>query len=104
MKKLIALILSALMLVLCVACAAPAAPAADASAADATEATAADAAAAAADAAGDYDEAYDRSNWSTADLQKVEDLEAEADKASSAAYDAEQEAVANARKRLKPST
>ena len=60
--------------------------------------------AAAADAAGDYDEAYDRSNWSTADLQKVEDLEAEADKASSAAYDAEQEAVANARKRLKPST
>ena len=47
---------------------------------------------------------YDRSNWSDADLQKVEDLEAEADKASSAAYDAEQEAVANARKRLKPST
>ncbi len=67
-------------------------------------ADAADAAAATADAAGDYDEAYDRSNWSAADLQKVEDLEAEADKASSAAYDAEQEAVANARKRLKPST
>ena len=43
MKKLIALILSALMLVLCVACAAPAAPAAEATAADATEAPAAEA-------------------------------------------------------------
>ena len=37
-------------------------------------------------------------------VSETDILEAEADKASSAAYDAEQEAVANARKRLKPST
>lgn len=67
-----------------------------------------DAAQAAADAtAGDspYDDAaYDRANWSEADLKRVEELEAAADTASSAAFDAEQQAAANARKRLKPST
>lgn len=63
---------------------------------------AADAAAAAADAAGDWDPAYDRENWSEADRTRVEELEATASEASSAAYDAEQTAVANARKK-KPS-
>jgi hypothetical protein len=62
-------------------------------------ADAADAAAAAADAAVD-DPAYDRSNWSEADRQRVEQLEAAANTASSAAFDAQDEAVANARKKM----
>ena len=63
---------------------------------------AADAAAAAADAAsGDWDPAYDRENWSEADRTRVEELEATASEASSAAYDAEQAAIANARKKKK---
>lgn len=56
------------------------------------------------DAASHDDAAYDRANWSEADLKRVEDLEAAADTASAAAFDAEQQAAANARKRLKPST
>ncbi len=60
---------------------------------------AADAAAAAADAAGDWDPAFDRENWSEADRTRVEELEAAASEASTAAYDAEQAAVANARKK-----
>lgn len=60
----------------------------------------ASAAAAAADAAsGDWDPAYDRENWSEADRTRVEELEATASEASSAAYDAEQAAIANARKK-----
>lgn len=62
---------------------------------------AADAAASAADAAGDWDPAYDRENWSEADRTRVEELEASASEASSAAYDAEQAAIANARKKPK---
>lgn len=62
-------------------------------------AVAADAAAAAADAAVD-DPAYDRNNWSEADRQRVEQLEAAANTASSAAFDAQDEAVANARKKI----
>jgi hypothetical protein len=73
----------------------------DWSSTDATDvaAEAADAAAAAADAAID-DPAYDRSNWSEADRQRVEQLEAAANTASSAAFDAQDEAVANARKKM----
>ncbi len=59
MKKMIALILSALMLVLCVACAAPAAVAAEAPAAEATEAPAAEATEA---PAADDDWSYIQSN------------------------------------------
>lgn len=75
---------------------------------DATEVTmdaadaAADAATAAADAAGDWDPSFDRENWSEADRTRVEELETAASEASSAAYDAEQAAIANARKK-KPS-
>lgn len=69
---------------------------------------AADAAVAAADAAvddaGDADPAMDRANWSAADLKRVEDLEEAANTASSSAWDAEQEAVANARKKAKPTS
>lgn len=63
---------------------------------------AADAAAAAADAAAaaaDWDPAFDRSNWSDADRQRVEELESASEAASSAAFEAEQAAVANARKK-----
>lgn len=79
-------------------------PTEDVDAADAADAAAAasDAAAAAADAAGDdWDPAYDRENWSEADRARVEELENAASEASSAAYDAEQTAVANARKKKK---
>lgn len=77
--------------------------AADAAAADAD--AAADAAQAAADAAEATvdDPAYNRDNWSEADRQRVEQLEEAASNASSAAYDAEEQAVANARKKT-PST
>ena len=61
---------------------------------------AADAAAAAADAAGDFDAGYDRSNWSDADREKVEALETAVSEATSAAYEAEAAAAANARKKL----
>jgi len=67
----------------------------DSSAADA----AADAAAAAADYASD-DPAYDRTNWSEAERQRVADLQAAADAASSAALEAELDAVSKARDRL----
>lgn len=49
------------------------------------------------------DPAYDRENWSQADRQRVEALEDAASEASEAAYDAQEQAVANARKK-KPST
>ena len=62
---------------------------------------AADAAAAAADD-GYYDPAYDRDNWSEADRQRVDELEAAATYASTAAIEAHEEAVANARKKLPP--
>lgn len=80
----------------------------DAWATSTTEAAeaAADAAAAAADSAAetdDWDPAFDRDNWSEADRTRVEELEAAASEASSAAYDAEQTAVTNARKK-KPSS
>ncbi|UNU43526.1 DUF2059 domain-containing protein [Sphingopyxis sp. YF1] len=75
---------------------------ADAAAAEAGDA--ADAAAAAADAAAaDWDPAYERDNWSEADRQRVEELEAASDAAATAAYDAQQAAIENARKR-KPSS
>ena len=61
---------------------------------------AADAAAAAADAAGDFDAGYDRSNGSDADREKVEALETAVSEATSAAYEAEAAAAANARKKL----
>ncbi|WP_144037721.1 DUF2059 domain-containing protein [Sphingopyxis sp. KK2] len=62
---------------------------------------AADAAAAAADAAADGDYAgYDRSNWTDADREKVEALEAAASEANAAAYQAEADAAAKARKKL----
>ncbi len=63
---------------------------------------AAEAAAAAADAAaeGSNDPAYDPANWSAADRAKYEELQAAADNASFAAVEAEQQAIANARKRL----
>ena len=60
---------------------------------------AADAAAAAADAAVS-DPAYDRSNWSAADLKRVEDLELAYENASLAAQQAAEEAAENARKKL----
>lgn len=68
-------------------------------------ADAADAAAAAADDAADaavaYDDpAYDRSNWSAADLKRVEDLETAYENASLAAQQAAEEAAENARKKL----
>lgn len=67
-------------------------------------ADAADAAAAAADAAvaAVDDPAYDRSNWSAADLKRVEDLETAYENASLAALQAAEEAAANARKKLPP--
>lgn len=61
---------------------------------------AADAAAAAAEAVGDFDAGYDRSNWSDADREKVEALETAVSEATSAAYEAEAAAAANARKKL----
>jgi hypothetical protein len=65
---------------------------------------AADAAEAAADAAVAADAyagpAYDRSNWSAADLKRVEDLETAYENASLAAQQAAEEAAANASKRL----
>ncbi|NYF33853.1 DUF2059 domain-containing protein [Sphingopyxis sp. JAI108] len=66
-------------------------------AADAADAGsyAADAAAAAVD-----DPAYDRSNWSAADLKRVEDLELAYENASIAAQQAAEEAAENARKKL----
>ncbi len=73
--------------------------AADATYTDDASAAAAEAAAAAADAAAEWDPAYDRDNWSEADRARVEQLEASASEASSAAYDAEQAAIANARKK-----
>ncbi|MBL9071648.1 MAG: DUF2059 domain-containing protein [Sphingopyxis sp.] len=77
---------------------------AETAAVDAADA-AADAAEAAADAAdaagGDWDPAYDRENWTETDRTRVEELEAAASEASSAAYDAEQTAIANARKKKK---
>lgn len=65
-------------------------------------ADAADAAAYAADAAADAvaDPAYDRSNWSAADLKRVEDLETAYENASLAAQQAADEAAENARKKL----
>ena len=80
-----------------------AAEAADAAgaAADAAAGEAADAAAAAVDAAMAYeDAAYDRSNWSEAERTRVADLEAAADAASSAALEAELDAVREARERM----
>ncbi|XVJ62077.1 MAG: DUF2059 domain-containing protein [Sphingopyxis sp.] len=79
----------------------------DAAASDAA-AEAADAAGAAADAAGEAvdaamayeDAAYDRSNWSEAERTRVADLEAAADAASSAALEAELDAVREARERM----
>ncbi len=69
-------------------------------AAEAAEA-AAEAAEAAADAAAEpIDPAYDRSNWSDADRQRVENLEAAYENASIAAAEAAEEAAANARKKL----
>ncbi len=67
---------------------------------------AADAAAAAADAAtaAAYDPAYDRSTWSDADRQRVEDLEAASGSAAIAAAEAQEEAAANARNRAQPPT
>ena len=59
----------------------------------------ADAAADAAEAAADP--AYDRSNWSAADLKRVEDLETAYENASIAAQQAAEEAAANASKRSK---
>lgn len=77
---------------------------------EATEAVAADdymddaavdAAVAAADAAAaSIDPAYDRSNWSAADLKRVEDLELAYENAAIAAQEAADEAAANARKKL----
>ncbi|SEH11577.1 hypothetical protein SAMN05428974_0262 [Sphingopyxis sp. YR583] len=65
-------------------------------------ADAADAAAYAADAAAEavVDPAYDRSNWSAADLKRVEDLETAYENASLAAQQASDEAAENARKKL----
>jgi hypothetical protein len=74
----------------------------DGSAADAAS-DAADAAADAAAAATDYaseDPAYDRSNWSAADLKRVEDLEAASAAAATAYLEAEAEAANKARERL----
>ena len=74
----------------------------DGSAADAA-AGAAEAAADAAAAATDYasdDPAYDRSNWSAADLKRVEDLETASGNAAFAAAEAQEAAANNARKKL----
>lgn len=70
--------------------------AADDYAADA-DAAAVDAAVAATD-----DPAYDRSTWSDADRQRVEDLEAASGSAAIAAAEAQEEAAANARNRAQP--
>ncbi len=59
-----------------------------------------EAAEAAADAMAAIDPAFDRSNWSAADLKRVEDLETAYENASVAAQQAADEAVANARKKL----
>lgn len=75
------------------------ADAGDAAAAAEAAAAAATAAATADDTDG-FDPSHDRANWSDADRQRVEELEAAADSASSAAYDAQQEAITNASKRL----
>ena len=64
------------------------------------EADAIAAAKAAADAAGADNPAYDRSNWSAADLKRVEELEVASDNASLAAQEAAEEAIENARKKL----
>lgn len=62
---------------------------------------AADAAEEAADAVEDAaDPAWNRDNWSDADRRRVEDLETAATKASAAAYEAEEAAIAAARERL----
>ncbi|WP_428628110.1 DUF2059 domain-containing protein [Sphingopyxis sp.] len=78
---------------------------ADAAYDDAATNAAVDAAAEAADAAAYatdavMDPAEDRSNWSAADLKRVEDLEAAYENASLAAQQAAEEAAANARKKL----
>ena len=74
----------------------------DAVAVDAADDDAVDAAADAADAAAAVvdDPAYDRSNWSAADLKRVEDLEIAYENASLAAQQAAEEAAENARKKL----
>lgn len=72
--------------------------AAEQAAADAS-AAAAEAAAAATDYASD-DPAYDRSNWSEADLKRVEELETASGNAAIAAAEAQEAAANNARKRL----
>lgn len=77
--------------------------AADATYDDGAAEAAADAAAEAATAATDdavEDPAYDRSNWSAADLKRVEDLETASGNAAIAAAEAQEEAAANARKKL----
>ncbi|MGH6633590.1 MAG: DUF2059 domain-containing protein, partial [Sphingopyxis sp.] len=63
-------------------------------------AEAADAAAIAAEGAA-VDPAYDRSNWSAADLKRVEDLETAYENASLAAQQAAEEAATNSSKRSK---
>lgn len=70
---------------------------------DASADAAVEAAEAAADAAASIDPAFDRNNWSAADRKRVEDAEAAIEAASVGAVDAEETAVANARKRLPPS-
>jgi len=83
-----------------------AAPGEDWSASDDAVNAAADAAEAAevaADAAIE-DPAYDRDNWSEADRQRVEALEEAAGNAASAVFEAQEQAVANARNKKKPST
>ena len=85
------------------------AEATDAVAVEAADDYAVDAAADAAEAAADAavaadayaDPAYDRSNWSAADLKRVEDLETAYENASLAAQQAAEEAAANASKRSK---
>jgi hypothetical protein len=73
----------------------------DASADDYAVDAAVDAADAAADAVDAVaDPAYDRSNWSAADLKRVETLETAYENASLAAQQAAEEAAANARKKL----
>lgn len=59
-----------------------------------------EAASAAADAMEAMDPAYDRSNWSAADLKRVEALDEAADSAVAAASDAKFEAIENARRKL----
>ncbi len=81
-----------------------AATAVDEAASDAAAAAAAsDAAEAAADAA-ITEPAYDRSNWSAADRERVEALESAAANAHAAAAEAETEAVSKARERLGPNS